>query len=123
MRRPGTDENNVRMADVVCDFCHREWTEAMPMIEGHQGSCICGNCLKLAYRELVLQGTDPSPEGDWKCPMCLEADADRAAMDRADEPGWPSPLHPEVVVCRRCIAMAAGVLHKDPDYDWTMPTE
>ena len=120
MRKPGTDESNVRMSDVLCDFCHREWSEAVPMIEGHHGSCICGNCLKLAYREIVLNG--PAPGADWTCPMCLEADADRADLGRADEPGWPSPLHPEVVICRRCITMAAGVLHKDPDYDWQKPT-
>ena len=45
MRKPGTNENNVEMTDVLCDFCQREWSEDIPMVEGHQGSCVCGNCL------------------------------------------------------------------------------
>ena len=128
MRKPTTDETNVQMSDVLCDFCRREWTEEIPMIEGHQGSCICGNCLRLAYRQVVVAkatvgdagigGGEASP---YTCPLCLEKPEDRAAMDRADEPGWPSPLHPEAVICRRCIKRAAGALHKDPDFGWRKP--
>ncbi|MCZ6835043.1 MAG: hypothetical protein O7G85_04645, partial [Planctomycetota bacterium] len=89
MRKPGTNEDNVQMTDVICDFCHREWNEAIPMLEGHQGSCLCGNCLKIAYTELVLNKHVPEHEDDWKCPMCLESSEDRRAIDRGDEPGWP----------------------------------
>ena len=63
MRKPGTDESNVQMSDVLCDFCGREWTEQVPMIEGHQGSCLCANCLTLAYTEVVVNGGGTAPDG------------------------------------------------------------
>ena len=66
MRKPDTDESNVQMSDVLCDFCSRVWTEDIAMIEGHQGSCICGNCLSLSYVDLVLNENDTSPD-DWDC--------------------------------------------------------
>lgn len=120
MRKPGTDENNVQMSDVLCDFCHAAWVDQMPMIEGHQGSCICGNCLSVAYTELVLNkaAADARP---FKCPMCLEGPSDRAALGRGEEPGWRSPLNPEAVICRRCAKLAAGALHKDKDFAWSKP--
>lgn len=121
MRNPGTDQSNVQMSDVLCDFCHRKWTEDIPMIEGHRGSCICGRCLTIAYTDVVLNGVDSSP-AQYTCPMCLESETDRAELDRADEPGWQSPMHEEAVICRRCIKLAAGALHKSSDFDWTKPT-
>jgi len=121
MRKPGTDENDVRMSDVLCDFCHREWTEDEPMIEGHQGSCICGKCLTLAYADVVVRGVNTAPE-EYRCPMCLERAADRAALGRAAEPGWRSARVPDAVLCRRCIKLAAGALHKDNDFGWRKPT-
>lgn len=120
MRKPGTDEANVQMSDVLCDFCHREWTEDIPMIEGHQGSCICGRCLTVAYTAVVLNEDDSSPEA-YTCPMCLEGRDDRAALGRADAPGWQSPMT-DATICRRCIKQAAGALHKSRDFDWTRPT-
>jgi hypothetical protein len=53
--------------------------------------------------------------------MCLEGQRDREALDRGDEPGWQGPVDSEAWVCRRCIKMAAGALHKDKDYEWTKP--
>ena len=82
MRQPGTDPDNVQMSDVLCDFCRREWTEDVPMIEGHQGSCICGRCLTLAYTDIVLTGTPPSY--GYRCPMCL------APLSQAREHGQGS---------------------------------
>lgn len=120
MRKPGVDENNVQMSDVLCDFCHREWVEDQPMMEGHQGSCICGNCLTVAYSEAVLAAGGAGTT-DFRCPMCLETQKDRAELGRGDESGWASPLHPEAVICRRCIKLAAGALHKDKDFAWTKP--
>lgn len=120
MRKPGTDENNVQMSDVLCDFCMRQWTEDHPMIEGHRGSCICGNCLTIAYRQVVLHGESSAP-ADFLCTMCLERDKDRAVLNRAGEPGWQSPVRSEAVICRRCIKLAAGVLHKDKDFNWKKP--
>jgi hypothetical protein len=113
MRKPGTDENNVQMSDVLCDFCHAEWVEDMPLIEGHHGSCICGKCLTVAYTEIVLHGHNTAPK-DYQCTMCLE---------HRDEPAWQSPAYPEAVVCRRCVKLAAGALHKDKDFAWTKPVE
>lgn len=120
MRKPGTDPDNVQMADVLCDFCHREWTEDLPMIEGHHGSCICGRCLTVAYTEVMLNKSPTAPEG-YACTMCLEKAEDRAALDRADEPGWQSPVREEAAVCRRCIKLAAGALHKSKDFEWRKP--
>ncbi len=120
MRKPGIDENNVQMSDVLCDFCHREWTEDLPMVEGHQGSCICGRCLTVAYTEVVLNQTNSAGD-EYKCTMCLEREIDRQALNRSGEPGWQSPMYSEAVICRRCIKLAAGTLHKDKDFAWTKP--
>ncbi|MEE9130523.1 MAG: hypothetical protein V3T84_10940 [Phycisphaerales bacterium] len=122
MRKPGTDANNVQMSDVLCDFCQREWTEDVPMLEGHHGSCICGNCLSVAYVDVVLNGTDTAPD-EYPCPMCLETTEDRASMDRGEEGGWQSPLRDEAVICKRCIDLAATALNKDKDSGWTKPTQ
>ncbi|MFM9170969.1 MAG: hypothetical protein ACKOTD_12900, partial [Phycisphaerales bacterium] len=63
MRRPECDPDDVRMEDVLCDFCRRAWGESLPMVEGHQGSCICGDCLADAFREAVLaERPDGAPE-------------------------------------------------------------
>ncbi len=126
MRKPGTDENDVQMSDVLCDFCRREWTEDLAMVEGHQGSCICGKCLTIAYVEVVLNkhAAPPAPPsiGEFMCALCLEKSEDRAALGRADEPGWRSPAHEEAAICRRCIKQTAGVLQKDKESGWSKPT-
>jgi hypothetical protein len=111
MRKPGTDENNVQMSDVLCDFCHAQWTDDLPMVEGHHGSCVCGKCLKVAYTELVLHAAADLPSGI-QCTMCLE---------QRSEPMWRSPLHEQAVICRRCTRQAAGVLQKDKHYGWSKP--
>ncbi len=120
MHKPGTKADDVRMEDVLCDFCHRHWTVDQPMIEGHQGSCLCGRCLTVAYTEVVLNGVDCSPEA-FKCPMCLEGDADREALSRAGEAGWQSPVDERAAICRRCIELAATTLEKNRDFDWKRP--
>jgi hypothetical protein len=119
MRKPETDENNVQMSDVLCDFCHREWVEDEPMIEGHRGSCICGKCLTVAYRQVLLDKAGVTE--DYACTMCLEARKDRAALGRSDEPGWRSPMYDDAVVCRRCIKLASGALHKNTEFNWRKP--
>ena len=126
--KPGTDESNVQMSDILCDFCHREWTEEIPFIEGHRGRMICGNCLALGYREVIVAGKHTGPGTDsgtgfapYTCALCRESDDDRAAMDRAGEIGWRSPLHEDAAVCARCLRQAAGKLHKDPDSEWRKP--
>ncbi|MEN0019973.1 MAG: hypothetical protein AAF747_03710 [Planctomycetota bacterium] len=112
MRKPGTNEADVRMSDVLCDFCHREWADDVPMIEGHQGACICGGCLRFAFSALMLERMDMRADKPM-CTMCRE---------QRDEAMWQSPMHAEAWVCRRCVKLASGVLHKDADWDWERPT-
>src|SRR6476660_5354210 len=102
MRKPGTDPENVQMSDVLCDFCRREWTDDLPVIEGHQGSIICGHCVAAAYRAILLEKKATAPAGS-TCTMCLEPRTD---------PSWASPTHPEAVACKRCINQAAAALSK-----------
>jgi len=111
MRKPGTDPENVQMSDVLCDFCHREWTDDLPVIEGHQGSIICGNCITVAYRVVMLNKESTATPG-YTCTMCLETRPD---------PAWASPSHSEAVACKRCINQAAATLSKDKDYNWQKP--
>ena len=111
MQRPGTDPNNVQMSDILCDFCHAEWVEELPLVEGHHGSVVCGKCLTVAYRAVVQAGINSGPEGS-KCTMCLET---------RDEPAWQSPMYPEAVICKRCINLAAGALSKDKESGWVRP--
>jgi hypothetical protein len=120
MHRPGTNEDNVQMSDVLCDFCHRPWTQDVPMIEGHRGSVICGNCLSVACAALARDDDGDAGAGH-TCSMCLESEKDRAALGRPGDPGWRSPMHPEAAICRRCADQAAGALERDPDFDWTKP--
>ncbi|MDZ4831632.1 MAG: ClpX C4-type zinc finger protein [Phycisphaerae bacterium] len=121
MRREGTDPNNVQMSDVLCDFCHQPWTEDLPLIEGHHGSCICGACLTAAYRHVSIESNDdrsPQRTGelatDSVCTMCLET---------REDPHYRSPTQPLAIVCRRCIKLAAGALEHDPDFGWKRPKE
>ena len=108
MRRPECDPDDVRMEDVLCDFCRRAWSESLPMVEGHQGSCICGDCLADAFRDAVMAEL---PEGrPARCTLCLE--------ERADA-GWERG---GARACRRCIRQSAAVLQKDPDLGWRRPT-
>lgn len=111
MRRSETNPENVQMSDVLCDFCHREWSDEIPMVEGHQGSCICGKCLDVAWSAVVVNELDDSIDG-WKCTMCLE--------ERSD-PCYRSPAHDEAFICRRCIRLSAQVLRKDDNKDWDAP--
>ncbi|HVZ93108.1 MAG TPA: hypothetical protein VG797_01215 [Phycisphaerales bacterium] len=101
----------MQMTDFLCDFCRGVWVEGLPMVEGHQGSLICGKCLTVAYAEIVNQAKPSAPEG-YTCIMCLE--------ERPD-PGWRSPLHDEAMICARCIRQAAGALVKDKDSGWKKP--
>jgi hypothetical protein len=120
MHRPGADPDDVQMSDVLCDFCRRAWTEDVAMVEGHRGSCICGRCLTLAWVEVMRAGGSSVPS-DFRCTMCLESGRDRAALERAGEPGWQSPIHGEAFICRRCVEQAARVLGRDPDSRWVAP--
>ena len=113
MRREGTDPNNVQMEDVLCDFCHTSWTEALPLIEGHHGSCVCGPCLTAAYRHVSILANDDRV-GECQCTMCLET---------REDPCYRSTTQVSAIICRRCIKLAAGALERDPDFEWKRPTE
>lgn len=122
MHRPGCNPDDLRMSDVLCDFCHREWTDQRPMVEGHRGSCICGACLEVAYTQLMApreelageQTAAPPPSTALRrtCVLCLE---------EHPPPFWESPLNPEALACRRCVRQSAAVLQKDPDSHWRRP--
>jgi len=115
MYRPGTDPDNVEMSDVLCDFCHSPWTADLPVIEGHQGSVICGKCVRVACLEVGPGGGHEAHGGEsrgGKCRMCLE---------EREEPCWASPLDESARICLRCIEMAAEALESDPDIPWRRP--
>lgn len=98
-----------------CDFCKTAWDMQRPMVEGHRGSLICGNCLSIAYMELVHLDTGITPPREQACALCLE--------NGRDGLHWVSPVDDSVIVCRRCIKQSAGVLHKDPDSPWKKPPD
>ena len=117
MHRHGADKLDMQPDDFICDFTGRRWDGSFPMVEGHQGSLICGDALRIAFTEVVLLGNDTKPEGA-KCVMCLEV---------RDDPGWQSPMpvgpHEDgAIICRRCIRQSSTRLAKDPDWGWTKPT-
>ena len=82
------------------------------MVEGHQGSLISGDCLAVAYTEVVLNEQSSTPV-EYKCTTCLE---------ETERPGWASPVNDGAYICRQCIKRSAGRLHTDEDWDWRKPT-
>ncbi len=120
MHRDGADPERIQPEDILCDFCTRAWGEDVAMVEGHRGSCICGDCLTVAWRAVVEGGLDdaPAPLDDpdapsWICTMCLEARSD---------PAFQSPVRPEAYICRRCIRLAGRALDLDEDHAWNKPS-
>lgn len=96
-----------------CDFCRAAWREDLPMVEGHRGSLICGDCLRAAFIAIVLTETgDPAP-ADQVCAMCLSS-PEKSIWRR--EPGGPP-------ACRRCVNQSARILSKDPEAGWRIPTK
>jgi len=95
-----------------CDFCRRSWAEDRPMVEGHRGSLICGQCLTVAYTEVVVQAVGSAVPPDATCRMCLEH---REGLH------WTSPLHETEHICLRCIKQSAGVMVKDKESGWKKP--
>ncbi|MEM8758588.1 MAG: hypothetical protein AAGF47_12510 [Planctomycetota bacterium] len=114
MQRTGSDPADMRPDDFICDFSQKPWDGAFPMVEGHQGSLISGDCLALAYRWVVLNGHTSLEPGCYTCTMCLET---------REDPCWQSPARAEAVICRRCIRQSATRLDKDPDWVWSKPAD
>ncbi len=111
MHRDGLDEDNVQPEDILCDFCgNTAWANDTPCVEGHQGSIVCGNCLLVAYTELVLTCTGTTSKD--KCRMCLE---------HREDPVWLGAIEPIAPICLRCTKQASSVLHKSKEWDWLKP--
>ena len=103
---------------ISCDFCGTDWdpydeSNSRPMVEGHHGSIMCLECLKLALEQMAVG------KGEYRCTMCIQ---DGLA---ADLPRWSHPnpvsspgLNPHATACRPCIRQAAGRFSKDPDVHW-----
>ena len=113
MHRPGSNQADMQTDDILCDYCAKAWDGAFPLVEGHQGSLICGSCLSVAYTELVYMELDSAPAG-YKCTMCLEEREQRA---------WQSPLREEAFACLRCIKQSATKLDMEPEWDWSKPAK
>ena len=111
MFKENSNSDSMEMSDVLCDFCRREWTEDIPMIEGHHGSCICGKCLNVGWASVIENEMDDTIPG-WKCTMCLE---------HRKDPCYRSPAYEEAFICRRCIRIAAQALRKENLDDWEAP--
>ena len=110
MQRPETNPQDVKPEDILCDFCHRAtWSQDIASVEGHHGSIICSDCLKIAWVE-VVETESGILMGEGKCTMCLE---------QRKDPSWRSQLYEEAVICRRCIKLAGRALKKDDNPDWT----
>jgi hypothetical protein len=97
---------------LVCDFCRRDWDGQEPMIEGHHGSILCLECLKVALKE---QHTQPGPEaeGKYKCTLCLRFNMPAAL------PHWSHGAHPEAIVCQECLYQAAKAFSRNPEVPFT----
>jgi hypothetical protein len=112
VQRQGANPDDMQVADFICDFSLRPWDGAFPLVEGHRGSLISGDCLTIAYTEVVVLGQTSLPPGSYTCTMCLE---------RRDDPCWQSPVSDGAVICRRCIRQSATKLENDPDWGWHKP--
>ncbi len=91
---------------ISCDFCGTDWDQVRPMIEGHHGSVLCLECLKLA-----LEGMKPSGSL-FRCTLCLRDDLPAGTLR------WISETRPEATACCDCVRQAARGFDRDPDVDW-----
>lgn len=113
MHRAGADPERMTAEDFLCDFCHRCWAEDRPMIEGHRGSLICGDCLAAAHVEVVLRGGGVRLSEGETCVLCLSAQ---------DDAHWRGPAEGRPAACRVCIKRSGAMLEKDAESGWTRPT-
>lgn len=111
MHRPGSDPDNMQPGDFLCDFCRRAWDGTYAMVEGHRGSLMCGGCLTIAYRTLVMIRDTEHPRKR-RCVLCLE---------ERDQAEWISPAYEDAVACERCVRQAAQAMSKDPESGWSRP--
>lgn len=104
---------------ISCDFCGTDWdaydeSQNNPMTEGHHGSVICLNCVKLG-----LEQAAPAKE-NFKCSLGL-TDHD------AGETCWQYPsakpsdgLNPQAITHWDNLRQAGRAFSNDPEvnYDW-----
>ena len=97
---------------IACDFCGTDWDQILPMIEGHRGSVICLECVKLALDGVAAVDTAV------ECTMCLRP-------LQAGSPRWrrsqvPEHANAEAAICADCLKQAAGAFSKDREvpFDW-----
>ncbi len=113
MQRAGCDPENMQAADFICDFCLKHWAEDRPMVEGHKGSLICGPCLTLAYRLVMVENTGIRVPDPVTCATCLQ---------HKEEPHWQSTaVEAAPVICQWCIKRSATMLEKDKESGWKKP--
>ena len=91
---------------LLCDFCRRDWDGQEPMIEGHHGSIICLECLKLA---LVQQATGAEK---YKCTLCLRFNIPPTL------PQWKNPTNSEATICQECLYQSARAFSRTEGVDW-----
>ena len=95
---------------ISCDFCGVDWDEVIPMVEGHHGSILCLDCLKLGLAKNAPQA-EP-----FQCTLCLQH---RIASTAAYRPSPLAPTaNPNAYACISCIKQTARAFDKDPDIDW-----
>jgi hypothetical protein len=91
---------------LLCDFCRRDWDGQEPMIEGHHGSILCLECMKLA-----LAGQTTGTE-KFKCTLCLRFNMPPTM------PHWNHPANSEAIVCQECLYQAARTFSRTEGVDW-----
>jgi hypothetical protein len=91
---------------ISCDYCATDWDEVRPMIEGHRGSVLCLNCLKIALSD------QHAAESEFFCNLCVREHIPVGTLQ------WTSPAT-GAHACQSCLLQAAGTFSKDPDVDWT----
>jgi hypothetical protein len=91
---------------LLCDFCRRDWDGQEAMIEGHHGSILCLECLKVALRDQTTSGEK------YKCTLCLRFNIP------PELPHWSNPAHPAAVLCQECLYQGARAFGRNPDVPW-----
>ena len=128
MQRPGSDPENMCADDFLCDFCGSHWSALHPMVEGHRGSLICGECLSRAYAQVIVRNSGVVVPEHVACTMCLlNKRGDywqspvRAELAAAAPRGVEIQLEPGACICRWCIEKSAGMMEQDAASGWKKP--